>query len=456
MAELDAVWVTTVFAADAEFDVGADAATFGNGDLHELAYASRIERGEGVFLEDFVFGVRKQEVAHVVTADAESGLGKVVGAEAEELSGASDFVRGESTTWDFDHGADQVFKLGFLLSHDCFGCGVNHFHLQLQLLGETNKWDHDLGLHFNTFFGNISSGFEDCTSLHLGDLGVGDAETATAVTKHRVELVELSHALLDVLDFDVEFLGKVHLLLLGVRKELVEWWVEQTDGRWKAFESLEDAGEIFTLIGKKFGKSGTTVGFVVGQNHLAHGVDAVTFEEHVLGAGQADAFCSESHSDVGLLWIVSISADFHAGGLGAPFHEELEVFELLGFESCFVAADDTGDDLGRSSFELAAVNDAGGTVDGEEIALFEGLTGNGNSFLVVVDVESSSTADADFAHLTCYESGVRGNTTFSGEDALSSDHAAKVFGAGFVTNEQHFFTSLFGQYGAVSVEIDFA
>ena len=61
--------------------------------LHELADAGLVERGERVLLEDLVLDVGHEEVAHVVAADAERGLGEVVRAEAEELGGLARFRR---------------------------------------------------------------------------------------------------------------------------------------------------------------------------------------------------------------------------------------------------------------------------------------------------------------------------------------------------------------------------
>src|SRR5688572_13427482 len=48
VAELDAVRIAAVFAADAEFDVRAGGAAFGDGGLHELADAGLVERRERV------------------------------------------------------------------------------------------------------------------------------------------------------------------------------------------------------------------------------------------------------------------------------------------------------------------------------------------------------------------------------------------------------------------------
>ena len=52
---------------------------------------------------------------------------------------------------------------------------------------------------------------------------------------------------------------------------------------------------------------------VVGEDHLAHGVDAVAFEEHVLGAGEADAVGAERERVLGLLGVVGVACGRRGG-----------------------------------------------------------------------------------------------------------------------------------------------
>ena len=73
-------------------------AAFFDGDFHELADAGGVERGERVLRIDVVLLVAVEEGAHVVTADAERGLGEVVRAEGEELGVFGDLIGGESAT----------------------------------------------------------------------------------------------------------------------------------------------------------------------------------------------------------------------------------------------------------------------------------------------------------------------------------------------------------------------
>ncbi len=68
----------------------------------------------------------------------------------------------------------------------------------------------------------------------------------------------------------------------------MQWWIEQTNRRWQTLQSLEDACEVFSLIRQKLRKSLLSVVQVVGKNHFSNGVDAIAFEEHVLGSCQTD------------------------------------------------------------------------------------------------------------------------------------------------------------------------
>ena len=161
-----------------------------------------------------------------------------------------------------------------------------------------------------------------------------------------------------------------------VRQELVQRRIEQADGGRETLEGLEDAGEVLALIGEELGEGLLPVGHVVGEDHFAHGVDAVALEEHVLGAGEADAGGAERDGVSGLLRGVGIGADGQRVTLRAPLHELEEVLELLGLLRGFVAADEAGDDFGRRGLELAAIDGAGGAVDGQEVAFLEGLAGD--------------------------------------------------------------------------------
>ena len=456
MAEFDTLRIATVFTADAELDVRLGLAAFFDGDFNKLSNAGLIQRGKGVLLEDLVLGIGHQEAAHVITADAERGLCEVVGAEAEELRRLSDLISRECSTRHFNHGADEIIELHFFLAHHFF-CNLMHdFDLKVEFFLEADERNHDLGLHLDLQFRNIGRSFKNRTGLHFGDLRIRDAETAAAMSEHRIELMECLNTRRDFLNGDAHLLRELSLRLRLMRHEFVERRIEETDRCRQTVEGLEDAGEVFALIRQQLGECGFPVSQVVGENHLTNGVDAVSFEEHVLRAGQADALRTERDGVFGLLGIVGVGPNLHAGGFRAPVHQLLETLEFLRRSGRIVTMQHAGDDFGRSGFEFTGVNDAAGAINGEEVALLESLAADGYGLLIIVDLQGSGSADADLAHLAGNECGVGRHPTASGQDAVRSDHAAKIFRTGLVADEKNLLASLFGDDCTIRIEVDLA
>ena len=85
MAELDGHGVAAVLTADAVVQLITGSLGLGNGHLHKLADTVLIQLGEGIVLVDLGLVVGVQELACIVTGEAEGHLSQVFGAEAEEL-----------------------------------------------------------------------------------------------------------------------------------------------------------------------------------------------------------------------------------------------------------------------------------------------------------------------------------------------------------------------------------
>ena len=77
-----------------QFDVGAGLTAQTDSQFDELAHAILIQLCEGIGLVDLGIVVGIQELAGIVTAEAESHLGQVVSAEGEEFSFLGDLVGG--------------------------------------------------------------------------------------------------------------------------------------------------------------------------------------------------------------------------------------------------------------------------------------------------------------------------------------------------------------------------
>ena len=100
-----------MFAADADFEIGFDAAAALCGDAHQLAHAFAIEHLKRIVGKDFAIDISRQKAARIVAAQTKSRLRQIVSAEGKERSMLGDFVRGQSSTGQFDHRAHLVFDL---------------------------------------------------------------------------------------------------------------------------------------------------------------------------------------------------------------------------------------------------------------------------------------------------------------------------------------------------------
>src|SRR5262245_66464950 len=95
MAERHRGRIAAMLAADAELEVAPHLASALGGDAHERADAGAVEGDERIGGENAARGVDAEEARRIVPADAERGLGEIVGAEREELRRLGDLVRDE-------------------------------------------------------------------------------------------------------------------------------------------------------------------------------------------------------------------------------------------------------------------------------------------------------------------------------------------------------------------------
>ena len=287
------------------------------GHLHELTDARRIQRLERIALQDLLLLVDAQELADVVAREAERHLRQVVGAEREELRFGRHLVRGQRAARHFDHRADEVLHLDAVLLDRLRRDAIDDRLLIAQLLHVPDERDHDLGNDRVAFLRELARRRDDRPGLHLGDLGIGDAETHAAMAEHRVELVELFDAvqqrlllaelaLVAVARFQ---LGDLDHQVFALRQELVERRIDQADGHGRAVHRLEHAVEVVALERQQLVERGAAIGFVVRQNHPLHDRDAAFAEEHVLRAAQTDAARAEGVGQLRLIRQVRVGAD---------------------------------------------------------------------------------------------------------------------------------------------------
>ena len=133
----------------------------------------------------------------------------------------------------------------------------------------------------------------------------------------------------------------------------------------------EDAFEIALLQRQQFGERFFAAFHVVGQNHLAHGDDAVAFEEHVLGAAEADAFGAESDGVFDLIGLVGIGAQTELAILVGQLHQRVVILEDFAFAGGERFADEHLLEFAVGGFDGTVEDFAGRAVDADGVAFAE-------------------------------------------------------------------------------------
>ena len=442
MAELDGGRVAAMLAADAQLDVGAGlAAAFGS-HLDQLANAVLIQSGEGIVLIDLVLIVGIQELAGVVTAEAEGHLGQVVGAEAEELGFLGDLVGQQSGSRDLDHGAHMILHVAAGGGDQLVGGGGHDVLHELQFLNLAYQRDHDLrnDIVFRMLLVHSQGRVDHSGGLHFGDLRIGYGQTAAAVAHHRVELVETGDYSLQLVYGDLQFAGQLYDVLFLLGNELMQRRIQETNGHGTAFQHAVHSLEVALLIRQDLVQSSLSGLGSLGYDHLADGLNAVALEEHVLGAAQTDALGAKGHSLGGVTGSISVGADLQGSSGVGPLHEAVEV---------------AGNRSGNGGNGLA-INVAGRAVDGNVVAFLNNVAGQLKflGFLVHLDVAAAGYAAG--AHTTGNNGGVRGHTAANGQNTLGGSHALDVLRRGLQTDQNDLFAVLVPGLGILGGEYHLA
>jgi hypothetical protein len=319
--EFDGAGVAAVLAADADLQVAPTLAPLPGSHLHQLADAIAVEDLERVVIEDTGLDIEWQERCRVVARDAVRGLREVVRAEREELRLAGDVRGHQRGARQLDHGAHQEWHVHAALGEYRLRHAADERALLCELALVRHQRHHDLGQHAHAFLGNACCGLEDRARLHLGDLGIRDAEPDAAVAEHGIRLTVLLHQARHVRHRDAGASGELGHLLAGSRQELVQRRVQQSHRHGVAVHGPEDALEVPALHGQQLAQRGATRVRLRCEDHLAHRLDVVALEEHVFGAAQADAFGAELARPLCVRRSVRVRAHPQHAQLVGPLHQ---------------------------------------------------------------------------------------------------------------------------------------
>ena len=139
---------------------------------------------------------------------------------------------------------------------------------------------------------HIDSGTNHGTGLHLGNLRIGDSQTAAAMTHHGVELMERINHSLDVLHALALGVSQLlHVLILS-GNELMQRRIQETNGNRVAFQSLVKLLKVTLLLRKNLLQSCLSLLQSLCTDHLAECINTIALKEHVLGTAKTDTLCA--------------------------------------------------------------------------------------------------------------------------------------------------------------------
>ena len=234
----------------------------------------------------------------------------------------------------------------------------------------------------NALFFQFQSGAEDSPCLHLRDFGISITQTATTVTQHRVMFAKRFHTLLDILQAYAHGIRHFLLSLQIVGNEFVQRRVEQTNGYRTTGHRLENTLKVSLLVRQNLSQCLAASFRIFRQNHLAHSLDFLTFEEHVFRTAKTDTHRSEITCDLCIVRSI---------GIGTYLQFRIFISQLHQFGKI------TGQ-FGCFCFYLSFVNLTGATVQRNEVAFFQHNAIYLYRTGFVVDIQCACTGYATFTH----------------------------------------------------------
>mmetsp|Transcript_33123 Transcript_33123/g.38543 ORF Transcript_33123/g.38543 Transcript_33123/m.38543 type:complete len:414 (+) Transcript_33123:1074-2315(+) len=227
------------------------------------------------------------------------------------------------------------------------------------------------------------------------------------------------HALNDSLNRDANLGCELRLRLEVMGNELVQRGVEQANRNRSLTHDLEDANEVTFLQRFNKCKGLLTTSSIGGKNHLAHGVDALTLEEHVLCAAETNTICSKVEGRLGILGDVSIGTHAKALKILAPRENRAELTL----------------ERGLTKRDLALEHQPAGSVDRNPVTLLEQLTVQRKFFALEDNI--TAARNTRLPHTTSDNRGVRRHTSTGSKNTCCGVHATEVLRRGLQAHHDH-------------------
>jgi hypothetical protein len=139
-------------------------------------------------------------------------------------------------------------------------------------------------------------------------------------------------------------------------------------------------------MGSSFSSARRRPAFIAGDDHLAHGGDAVALEEHVLGAAEPDALGAEVAGDPRVARRIGVGAHLEAAVLVRPPHQLREALVRRRIRRRQHPIDHAHH-LARLCREVAEKHAPGPAVERDPIALGDDVLTDAHAALLIGDLE---------------------------------------------------------------------
>ena len=216
--------------------------------------------------------------------------------------------------------------------------------------------------------------------------------------------------------------------------------IEETNDYRQTVHSAEHAKEVTSLSLQKIVAGLFANSFVIVEDEGLN--DLLTFaKEHMLSAAQANTLSAEITCELSIFWVVSVCANTHGAELVCPFKDGVKIASKFGL----------------NKLNSTQNNNTGSTVKRDNVAFLDYDVGAGNRslFCLGVNLECVNAANTGSTHATSDNSCMRSLAAMGGKNAFSSNHASKIVGSGFPTNQNGLATFLSSLYGIVGGEYSF-
>ncbi len=289
----------------------------------------------------------------------------------------------------------------------------------------------------------LLGGREDRARLHLGDLGIHDAEAAAAEAEHRVGLAQALDLALELARTRCPSCSASSSdLLVLVRQELVQRRVERADRHRQAVHRPEDADEVFLLIAARPWPAprGAPRPYRRRSSRARRRCGRLRRTCARCGTGR----CPRRRSRAPPRRRAAYRRWCARRSCGTRRPSAISVWKSLA-------------QLGVLRFELPGEHLAGRAVERDPVALARpSVPLTRERSRAVVDTQLARAGDTGLAHAARHDGGVRGHAAARSQHRLGRDHAVEVFGRGLDAHQDHLLAGLGQLLGLVGVEDDLA